>query len=109
MTNLDLDAIEARAHEFCSVCDGSGTVSCWSPGGPCPEGQTVCETCGPCQQSDVPTLVAALREARAGWAADYAERENARLRRLAADLDARCTELTRIAEARDRGRIRTDP
>lgn len=37
------------------------------------------------------------------------ERENQRLRRLAADLDARCTELTRAAEARDRGRIRTDP
>lgn len=89
MDDLDLDAIEARAHEFCSVCDGSGTVSCWSPGGPCPEGQTVCETCGPCRQSDVPALVAALREARAeakaAW--EQAERDLAEANDLADERD----------------------
>lgn len=25
-----------------------GVIACWSPGGPCPEGQTSCESCGPC-------------------------------------------------------------
>lgn len=26
-----------------------GIVACWSPGGPCPDGRTACEMCGPCQ------------------------------------------------------------
>lgn len=65
MTDLDLDDVLAHAHDNCSVCEGTGVVRCWSPGGPCPDGQTVCESCGPCQQSDVPALVDALREARA--------------------------------------------
>lgn len=25
-----------------------GVIECWSPGGPCPDGQTECESCGPC-------------------------------------------------------------
>lgn len=36
------------------------------------------------------------------------ERENAALRRTVAALDARCIELTRAAEARDRGAITTN-
>lgn len=62
---IDLDDVLAHAHDNCVACEGTGVVRCWSPGGPCPDGQTVCESCGPCQQSDVPALVAALREARA--------------------------------------------
>jgi len=30
-----------------------GVIACWSPGGPCPAGQTACETCGPCQYCQV--------------------------------------------------------
>lgn len=26
-----------------------GIIECWSPGGPCPDGRTVCEMCGECQ------------------------------------------------------------
>lgn len=103
MTNLDLDAIEARAHEFCSVCDGSGTVSCWSPGGPCPEGQTVCETCGPCRQSDVPALVAALREARA----EAARWEQAAID-AASEIEARWNGLDRQALVRERDEARAE-
>lgn len=41
---------------------------------------------------------------------DRLRRENAALRRTVAALDERCIELTRAAEARDRGHIRaTDP
>lgn len=41
---------------------------------------------------------------------DRLRRENAALRRTIAALDERCRELTRAAEARDRGHIRaTDP
>jgi hypothetical protein len=29
-------------------------IECWSPGGPCPEGQTVCECCGPCNHCAIP-------------------------------------------------------
>lgn len=28
--------------------DPDETIACWSPGGPCPDGRTVCELCGPC-------------------------------------------------------------
>lgn len=62
---IDLDDVLAHAHENCVACEGTGVVRRWSPGGPCPDGQTVCESCGPCQQSDIPALVAALRDARA--------------------------------------------
>lgn len=70
---IDLDDVLAHAHDNCVACEGTGVVRCWSPGGPCPDGQTVCESCGPCQQSDVPALVAALRKA-------WAERDDMKAR-----------------------------
>jgi hypothetical protein len=38
----------ARAEGGCPNDCEEGTVACWSPGGPCPENRTICESCGPC-------------------------------------------------------------
>lgn len=40
------------SHEDEDPCGGTGWVACWGPGGPCPPGVTVCETCGPCRTCD---------------------------------------------------------
>ena len=37
-------------HSPCEVCDGTGVVKCWSPGGPCrPENDPDCDLCGKCR------------------------------------------------------------
>ena len=40
-----------RSQEPCAVCNGTGQVACWNPGGPCES--TECELCGPCNTCEV--------------------------------------------------------
>jgi hypothetical protein len=40
---------KCSCHRPCPNPHGpDGVIACWAPGGPCPAGRTVCESCGPC-------------------------------------------------------------
>ena len=58
MSNADRLRMAADAID---PCHGTGIVPCWSPGGPCPDGQSSCECCGPCRQVEQHATAALLR------------------------------------------------